>query len=132
MNEPGTMNPTFGGSTSATTTPKTGTQPGGNGSVARTVSDASATAHSTIDKVSGAARPAVDRLTTSAHQAVDRLADAATTAAESWTVKTEQLKDAHARWTEETRVYVRSKPLASVGLAVLAGFILSRLFFRSN
>lgn len=129
MNEPGTMNPTFPvGSTSADSPTSSGGGNGNGSGVARTVSDASATAHSTIDKVSNAARPAVDRLATGAHQAVDKIAGAATTAAESLVVKTEQLKNAHARMTEECRVYVRANPLAAVGVAALAGFVLSRLF----
>jgi len=128
MDQTGTMNPASTGTMSPTTGGSTSTSTGGNGSVTRTVENASATAHSTIDKVSNAARPAVDRLTTSAHQAVDKIADAATTAAESIAVKSEQLKSAHARITEEARIYVRSNPLAAVGVAVAVGFVLSRLF----
>lgn len=112
------MNPTLPGSTTGT---------GGNGSSTRAVENASATAHQTIDRMSNAARPAVDRLTTGAHQAVDRIAGAASTAAESLAVKSEQFKDAQARMTEECRVYVRTNPLASVGIAFAVGFILSRL-----
>jgi ElaB/YqjD/DUF883 family membrane-anchored ribosome-binding protein len=129
MNQFESTNPTPSVPTSGSSTSYgSSNPPGGNGGVARTLSDASATAHSTIDKMSNAARPAVDRLATGAHQAVDKLAGAATTAADTLAVKTEQLKGAHARMTEECRVYVRSNPLAAVGVAVLTGFILSRLF----
>lgn len=123
VNQPGTMNPA-----SADASPPAGTSTAadGNGSVSRTVSDASATVHGTI--VSNAARPAVDRLATGAHQAVDTIADAAGTAAESLVVRTEQVKIAHARMTDGWRVHVRANPLAAVGVALAAGFVLSRLF----
>ena len=119
MDQTGTMYP------NSTGTP---TPAGSNGGVTRTVNDASATAHSAIDKMSDAARPAVERLATGAHQAVDKIAGAASTAADSLAVKGEQLMDAHARMTEECRVYVRANPMAAVGIAVAAGFVLSRLF----
>jgi ElaB/YqjD/DUF883 family membrane-anchored ribosome-binding protein len=118
MYQPGTLNPASAGSP---------TSPDGNGSLARAVSDASATAHGTIDKVSNAARPAVDRLATGAHQAVDKLAGAANTAAESLAARTQQIKSAHAGMTEGARDYVRANPLASVGIALAAGIVLSRL-----
>ena len=125
MSQPETMNPTSPGTAIAADSP---TSPGGNGSIARTVSDVSATAHGAIDKVSNAARPAVDRLASGAHQAVDKIADAASTTAESLAVRSEQLKNAHARLTDECRVYVRANPLATVGVALAVGFVLSRLF----
>ena len=117
MDQTGTMNPISSSTTSTT---------GGNGGVARTVENASASAHSTIDKLSSAARPAVDRLTTGAHEAVDRIAGAANTAAEQITATGEQIKNAHARLTEECRVYVRANPLGAVAVAFAIGFVLSR------
>ncbi len=95
-------------------------------SVVGNIDDASVGAHHTIDKVTEAARPAVDRVATSAHQAVDKLAGAATNAAETLGVKGEQLKQAQVRITENLRDYVRENPLASVGIAVTAGILLSR------
>jgi ElaB/YqjD/DUF883 family membrane-anchored ribosome-binding protein len=123
MSQPGTNNPM-----SAGTSPSAGSVTPASSSVARAVSDGSATVHSAIDRMSNAALPAVDRLATGAHQAVDKIADAASTAADSLVVKTGQLKNAHARMTEECRVYVRANPLAAVGIALAAGIVLSRLF----
>jgi ElaB/YqjD/DUF883 family membrane-anchored ribosome-binding protein len=91
------------------------------------IDNATAGAHQTIDKVSQAARPAVDRVTTGAHQVVDKLAGAATSAAETISAKGEQLKLAQDRLTEASRDYVRENPLTSIGIAVAAGFFLSRL-----
>lgn len=90
------------------------------------IEEASAGAHHTIDKVTDATRPAVDRVATGAHEAVDKLAGAAVNAAETFGVKSEQFKEAQTRITENFRSYVRDNPLATVGIAVAAGFLLSR------
>ena len=97
------------------------------GAVARTVDHATASAHHAIDKASDAARPAVDRVASGAHQTVEKIAGAATQAAETLDLKSEQLMDAQARLTETCRSYVRDNPVASLGIAVAAGFLLSRL-----
>jgi ElaB/YqjD/DUF883 family membrane-anchored ribosome-binding protein len=94
---------------------------------ARTVDQASAGAHAVIDKVSEAARPMVDRVASGAHQAVDKIAGAAGQAAETLGVTGEQLKDAQIRAMEQCRGYVRDNPIASLGIAIAAGFLLSRL-----
>ena len=95
--------------------------------VARAVDQASAGAHTVIDKVSDAARPMVDRVASGAHQAVDKIAGAAGQAAETLGVRGEQLKDAQMRAMEQCSGYVRDNPLASLGIAIAAGFLLSRL-----
>ena len=97
------------------------------GTAARTVDQATTGAHKAIDKASDAVRPAVDRIASGAHQAVDKIAGAATGAAETLDIKGEQLKDAQARLTENCRVYVQDHPITSLGIAVAAGFLLSRL-----
>ena len=99
-------------------------------SVAGNIDQASAGAHNTIDKVSDAAYPAVDRVTEGAHQVVDKVATAASQAADTLVVKGEQLKEAQTRATESFRGYVTENPFASVGIAVAAGFILSKFFNR--
>ncbi len=99
---------------------------GTRGTVARAVDEAGRSAHGTIDQVSASAKPAVDRMASGAHQAVDKIAIAASDAAESLGVKADQLKDVQARMTEECRGYVRDNLLASLGIALAAGFVLSR------
>jgi ElaB/YqjD/DUF883 family membrane-anchored ribosome-binding protein len=69
----------------------------------------------------------VDRLASGAHQAVDKIADAAGQAAETLGVKGEQLKNAQMQAMEQCRGYVRDHPVMSLGIAVAAGFLLSRL-----
>jgi ElaB/YqjD/DUF883 family membrane-anchored ribosome-binding protein len=97
------------------------------GRMARTVEKASTGAHSVIDKVSQAAHPAMDRFSSGAHHTVDRAASAATQTAAAFNVKREQLRHARVRTMEETREYVRANPLTSVGIAVAAGYLISRL-----
>jgi ElaB/YqjD/DUF883 family membrane-anchored ribosome-binding protein len=96
------------------------------------VDQTTATAHSTIDKVSDAAHPAVDRITASAHQAVDKMAHAANTAAETLGEKGEKMKEAKSRMMADACNYVEAHPLASVGMALAAGFLLSRLLGSSR
>lgn len=88
---------------------------------------ASAAAHSTVDQVADAARPAVDRLAAGAHQTVDKLADAAGAAAQIVGEKSGQMKLAQERLLEDCRGYVRENPIASIGIALAAGYLLSRL-----
>ena len=100
----------------------------GSRTLARTVDQASTGVHDAIDKVSDAARPVVDRIASGAHQAVDKIAGAAGQAAENLGVSGEQLKNAQMQAMEQCRVYVRDHPVASLGIAIAAGFLLSRLW----
>jgi ElaB/YqjD/DUF883 family membrane-anchored ribosome-binding protein len=91
--------------------------------------DAAATAaHSTIDSASKAARPALDSMVSGAHGAVDRLGVAATQAAGTLGVKGDQLNQRGERIADQARGYVREHPVASLGMAVATGYLLSRLF----
>jgi len=95
--------------------------------VSRTIDKASTGAHNVIDKVSDAAHPAMDRLSSGAHHTIDKAASAATQTAAALAVKREQMKNARARAMEQTRDYVRANPVTAVGIALAAGFLLSRL-----
>ena len=96
--------------------------------LARTVDQASTGAHDVIDKVSDATRPVVDRIASGAHQAVDKIAIAAGQAAETLGVKGDQLKNAQVQAMEQCRGYVRDNPVTALGIAIAAGFLLSRLW----
>ncbi len=84
-------------------------------------------APNTTHKVADAAGPAVDRMASGAHEAVDKMAAAASQAAETLDVKGEQLKDLQVRWLENSRAYIRDNPVKSLGIALVGGFLLSRL-----
>ena len=81
----------------------------------------------TVHKVADAAGSTVDRMASSAHAAVDKTADVAAQAAEALGVKGEQLKDLQAQWLEKSRAYIRDNPVKALGIALVGGFLLSRL-----
>lgn len=99
----------------------------GSRHLGRAVDQASTGAHDAIDKASDVARPAVERIASGAHQAVDKFASVAGQAADSLGVKGEQLMKLQARAMEQCRGYVRENPVASLGIAIAAGYLLSRL-----
>jgi ElaB/YqjD/DUF883 family membrane-anchored ribosome-binding protein len=94
--------------------------PGGGNSSSAGAAD---TAHKVVD----AASSTMDRMASGAHAAVDKTADMAARAAETLDVKGEQLKDLQARWLENSRAYIRDNPVKAVGIAIVGGFLLSRL-----
>ena len=99
----------------------------GKGNLAASIDKAAATTHEAIQRVTDSARPAVDHMATGAHQAVDKVADLAAQTSATLDSKGAQLQDVQARLMEECTTYVRSNPLAALGIAAAAGFILSRV-----
>lgn len=95
--------------------------------LARGVDQVTVGAHDTINSVSAAARPAVDRMTSGAHDVVDRVAGVATQAAQTLGVTGKKLKDAEQRVAKGARGYLREHPVASLGIALATGYVLSRL-----
>lgn len=91
------------------------------------VERATGAAHQTIDSVSDAAQPAIENLRSGAHKAVDSAGDAATHAAGAVGVKGDQLQEKGKIIAERAGGYVREHPVASLGMAVAAGYLLSRL-----
>ena len=69
----------------------------------------------------------VDQLRAGVHSAVDKAANATTQAAEALGQKSEQLKNMEQQFLENCRGYINKNPAASLGIAVGAGFLLSRL-----
>lgn len=95
---------------------------------------ASAGAHTAVDSIAGAAgetarkaQPAITHAAVVAHQVVDRMTGAAAPTAEWLAAKGESLNVAQKKLVSDTRGYVSANPLKSVGIAVAAGFLLSRL-----
>jgi ElaB/YqjD/DUF883 family membrane-anchored ribosome-binding protein len=89
------------------------------------VAQASGSAHHAIDRAADAARPAVDQIASGAHAAVDSLAGAAISAADGIAQRSDQMHGFQQQLTASCRGYMRDQPLASLGLAVAAGFALS-------
>ena len=62
-----------------------------------------------------------------AHEAVDRVAQTATAYAERFGEKAEEWLEMKDNWVEGAREYVREHPVAALGIAAAAGYILSML-----
>lgn len=94
--------------------------------LAQTVDKATAGAHHKIDSASAASGPAVDRMVHNAHATVDSIGGLATHAVEALDLKGEQLTKAKNQVIKATDDYVHAHPIVSIGLAVAAGYLISR------
>ena len=81
--------------------------------------------------------PAIERMARSAHSAVDRVAGTASTAAErvrsgvqsavgTVNEKMHDLSSTREMWADNARERVREHPLAAIGVALAAGYLLAR------
>ena len=91
-------------------------------------SNTSASMAGSASHVSDKAHAGIDKVTQSAHSAVDRVVSAASSAADR-VQHVGDTKYGHMAqdWMEQTCAYVRANPMKSVGIAVAAGYLLSRL-----
>lgn len=69
----------------------------------------------------------VENLSAGAQGAVEQAADVASSAAHQFAARGRQLAATGERWTGVTRDYVRRHPIASVGVALGVGVLLSML-----
>jgi len=74
----------------------------------------------------------IDKASHSVHEAYDKIADATSQAAEALGEKGGQLKKTEEQLLKNCRSYIADNPVASVGIAVAAGFLLSRLLSFSR
>jgi ElaB/YqjD/DUF883 family membrane-anchored ribosome-binding protein len=72
----------------------------------------------------------LDKVSHSAHEAFDKIASATSQATEALGEKGEQLKKTEKKLMKNCRGYIKDNPMTSVGIAVAAGFLLSRLLSR--
>ena len=79
---------------------------------------------------STASKPNVDRLAQSAHDTVDRTAQAVSSVADRVSEKYEELYAMQEDWVDAGREYVREHPVAAIGMALAAGYLLSMLMRR--
>lgn len=110
---------------------------GASGNSERSLHTASSTAHGAVNAVAGAAeeaarkaKPAIDRMAKMAHQAVDSAASAAAPTASWLGEQGQSLMATRKQLVDDTCKYVAANPLKSVGIAVVAGFVLSRIILR--
>ena len=69
----------------------------------------------------------IERYSTGAHEAVDRATQTAAAVAERFGEKAEEWLDLKDNWVEGAREYVREHPVAALGIAAAAGYILSMI-----
>lgn len=69
----------------------------------------------------------IEKASHSAHEVVDKIASATNQAAETLGEKGGHLKNAEQQMMNQCRRYVHDNPITSLGIAVAAGFLLSRL-----
>ena len=98
---------------------------------------ASSSAHAVVNSITEAAdetarkaKPAIDQVAAMAHHAVDRAAGAAAPTVDWLTEQGESMNTMQKQLIADTRSYVSANPLKAVGIAAVAGFLLSCLIRR--
>jgi ElaB/YqjD/DUF883 family membrane-anchored ribosome-binding protein len=69
----------------------------------------------------------IERASSTAKETVERVAQTASAYAERFGERAEELLEMKDNWVEGAREYVREHPVAALGIAVAAGYILSML-----
>jgi len=98
---------------------------------------ASSSAHAAVNALAGAAdeaarkaKPAIDRVAAMAHQAVDKATGAVAPTADWLSEQGESINATQKKLVADTCSYVSANPLKALGIAVVAGFLLSRAILR--
>ena len=94
----------------------------------------SASAHAAVNSMAGAAddvtrkaKPAIDQAAAMAHQVVDKAAGAVAPTADWLAEQGDHLNATQKKFVTDASNYVSANPLKAVGIAVVAGFLLSRI-----
>lgn len=117
--------------TEHTSTPSTPDHlPNGDGALHKVATGA----HYAVERVAGAADeaarkaiPAIDRAAEYAHRTVDQTVTGVTPAAEWLDEQVMALNATQKKLVSSTRDYVAANPLVSLGTAIAAGFLISRI-----
>lgn len=107
-----------------------GNPPPDDGVLSKTTAGVHAAVNSVADAAELAARkakPAIDQVAAMAHQAVDRAAASAAPAVDWIGEQGESLNATQKKLVSDTSAYIAANPLMSVSVAVLAGFLISRM-----
>ena len=95
------------------------------------VEGGAARAHEAVDeaaaRVSQTVAPTIDKVARGAHRTVDTVARAAVPAAEWLDEGRQRLLERQEELLADCRSYVRERPLVTIGVALLAGYIAGRL-----
>jgi ElaB/YqjD/DUF883 family membrane-anchored ribosome-binding protein len=76
------------------------------------------------------AHAGIDRLSSTAHDAVERAANLASSTADRFGSKSRDVLAMGDQWMNVTRECVRDHPFATIGVALAAGYLLSRITSR--
>lgn len=94
-------------------------------------------AHAAVNVIADAAdvaarkaKPAIDQVAGMAHQVVDKAAASAAPAVDWLGQQGESLNATQKKIVTSTSAYITTNPLTSMGMAVLAGFLISRMIHR--
>lgn len=101
--------------------------PAGTHATTEGVDRLAAGAHSGIDAASEAAHPAIDRLASKAHRAVHSADEAASNATDAIARAGEKAGVKGEELYATSVTYMREHPVFTIGVAVAAGYLLSRL-----
>jgi ElaB/YqjD/DUF883 family membrane-anchored ribosome-binding protein len=82
------------------------------------------------DDVARQAKPAIDRVAAMAHQAVDKAAGVAAPTADWLSEKGESLNSTQKKLVSNTCSFVSANPFKALGVALVAGFLLSRVILK--
>ena len=107
-----------------------GTSPSNDGVLTTTTAGAHAAVNSVAEAADGAARkakPAIDQVAAMAHHVVEKAAASAAPAADWLGEQGESLNATQKKLVTDTSAYIAANPLMSVSVAVLAGFLISRM-----
>jgi ElaB/YqjD/DUF883 family membrane-anchored ribosome-binding protein len=112
------------------TTSNSGIAGGSDGMVHK----ATAGAHAAVNTLAGAAdeaarkaKPAIEQVAAMAHQVVDKAAGAATPTADWLAAQGESLNATQKKLVAGTCNYVSANPFKALGIALAAGFLISRI-----
>lgn len=84
----------------------------------------------TTEDLKNRASEKLNQFSDTAQQTMDRVTQAASDAASRLSARGEELWAMRGQATETARTYMREHPLATIGIAVAVGLILSRLLSR--
>jgi len=69
----------------------------------------------------------IERVSDGAHRVVDQTASRVGAIADRFGEKADELLEMKEDWVETTRTYVRDHPVAALGIALAAGYVLSAI-----
>lgn len=88
------------------------------------------TSGGTTERLAGRAHEAIDKAASTASQAEQRVRDTAARAAETARRSEQEIEQKMTEGVEQLRSYVERNPMASAGIAFVAGVVLSSLLRR--